>query len=143
MKIVLFVLLSLSVQAQFKKEIPSLTLGLIAGMADGSAEALKWHYDSVDKKLNLNDQYWNPQISYTNKYAGGITANGPRFPGSTTYLVWTTDGYHMLRMVRNMSITGSIIVHPYKKKKWYFYVIDFTTHAIVYNLGFTLTYNSL
>ena len=141
MKILIFILLSFTCQAQFKKHIPSYALTFIGGFADGGAEALKWHYDQVDARLNLNDQYWNPQVSYRNKYAGGITANGAKFPGSTTYLVWTTDGYHMMRMVRNVSITGAIIFHPYQKKKWHKYLIDFVGHMVVYQAGFALSYN--
>ena len=135
---VILLCLALCAQAQFKKEIPSYALTFIGGFADGGAEALKWHYDKVDARLNLNDQYWNPQISYRNKYATGT--NIPKFPGSTTYLVWTTDGYHMLRMVRNVSLTGAIVFHPHKKKKWYKYAIDFVGHMVVYQAGFYLSY---
>jgi hypothetical protein len=141
MRIAFFILLSFTCQAQFKKHIPSLALTFIGGAADGTAEALKWHYDVVDMRFNLNDQYWNPQVSYVNKYAGGITANGPKFPGSTTYFVWTTDGYHMARMVRNASIVGSIVIHPHRKKKWYLYALDFVTQYAAYTAGFTATYN--
>ncbi len=141
MKILVLLLISCVCNAQFRKEIPSLSLTFISGFADGSAESLKWHYDAVDKKFNLNDNYWNPNISWRNKYAGGLSANGPKFMGSTTYLVWTTDGYHMLRAARNLSITTAIVIHPWRKKKWYMYVADGVIHYVVYNAGFYLSYN--
>ncbi len=137
MRVLILVLLSFGASAQ---SVGSVALTFVSGMADGTAEALKWHYDKVDQRYNLNDSYWNPAISYKNKYAGGITANGPKFPGSTTYLVWTTDGYHMARMVRNTSFVGAVVIHPYKKKKWYKYVIEFGTYYAAYTAGFNITY---
>ena len=141
MRILVFILIAITAQAQFRKDIPSLSLGFVAGIADGGAESLKFHYDQVDARFNLNDSYWNPAVSWRNKYSRGLSTMGPKFPGSTTYLVWTTDGYHMLRSVRNMTITGAIVLHPWSKKKWYWYVLELVGHAVVYNLGFTIGYN--
>lgn len=121
-------------------QVISYLLTFTAGMADGGAESLKWHYDVVDAKYNLSDAYWNPKVSYLNKYAGGVSSNGPRFPGSTTYLVWTTDGYHALRAVRNVSIVAAIVIHPKKKKKWWKYVIEGASYYATYNAGFYLSY---
>lgn len=137
MKVLILVLLSFGASAQ---HVRSIALTFVSGMADGTAEALKWHYDRVDQRYNLNDSYWNPAISYKNKYAGGITANGPKFPGSTTYLVWTTDGYHMLRMVRNTSMVATVIIHPYKKKKWWKYVVESAAYYGAYTIGFNISY---
>lgn len=124
-------------------QVVSYLLTFASGMADGGAEALKWRYDRVDMNFNLNDSYWNPQVSYRNKYKGGITANGPKFPGSTTYLVWTTDGYHMLRMVRNTTFIGGVTIRigkGVKRRKWWDYAAEFGGYYMAYTAGFNLVY---
>ena len=137
--IILLLLISLNCFAQ-GQNIASYALVLTSGAADGMAEGVKWHFDKMDKTYNLNDSYWNPDISWRNKYKGGLPANGPKFVGSTTFLVWTTDGYHMARAVRNTSFVGAVVIHPFKKKKWYWYVVDFASYYLTYTVGFNITY---
>jgi hypothetical protein len=46
-----------------------------------------------------NQQYWNPVLSCRNKYKNGNKEEGPKFFGSTTFLVWTTDAWHRYDML--------------------------------------------
>lgn len=67
------------------------------GLADGTNQAIMFHYDDFKRVFpNANDQYWNPQVSWTNKY------NNP-FPGKKSFLVGTTDAYHMTRQIDNFA----------------------------------------
>jgi hypothetical protein len=69
----------------------------LSGMADGTAETLQFHYSYFKAKCpSCNDQYWWPDISWTNKYAASGNLR-PKFLGSTTVFVWTTDAYHLFR----------------------------------------------
>lgn len=38
--------------------------------------------------------WWNPNISWKNKYKNNDPTQGPKFFGSTTFLVWLTDAWH-------------------------------------------------
>lgn len=69
----------------------------VSGAADGLNQNLIWHYHRDFKATfpDANDRYWNPHSSYQNKYKNGDPSQGARFPGSTTYLAWTTDGFHL------------------------------------------------
>lgn len=134
-------LISLS-QIDLKKELPSISTVFLAGMCEGGAETLKFHYYKVKNKYpNLNETYWNPEVSWTNKYKNGDVKQGPRFFGSTTFLVWTTDGYHMLRTSRNIFFITTLTLNKNKdKKKWYDYLIKIGTHTLAYQAGFHTTY---
>jgi hypothetical protein len=69
----------------------------LAGMADGVAETLQFHYGDFKVKCpNCADEYWNPGVSWINKYGASETLR-PKFPGSTTVFVWITDAYHLFR----------------------------------------------
>ena len=79
------------------------SLLLASGMADGLAEASKFHPNGVTEVFG-NPQFWDNSLSWRNKYRNGDPAQGAKFPLSTTVLVWTTDGYHLSRMIRNTTM---------------------------------------
>ena len=144
--LLILLLLPLSIFGQFnlKKELPSLLTAYGAGMCEGGAETLKFHFYKVRQKYpNVNEHYWNPDVSWTNKYKNGDPLYGPKYFGSTTFLAWTTDGYHLLRTQRN-ALFGSTLVLKLslsEKKKWYWYVVDAAAHSLAYQAGFHTTYS--
>ena len=74
-----------------------LAFALIAlgGASYGLKETVTHHYPAFEARFPHADQsWWNPALSWHNKYEGGIPAQGPDFPGSTTVFVFVTDAYH-------------------------------------------------
>jgi len=111
--ILIILLLPVMLQAQIltKKDIAPMACFVVSGMFDGTAETLKWHYDKADK-FGLNDSFWNPEVSWKNKYKNGNPDEGPAFFGSTTFMVGITDGYHLMRTFRNaFAVTAISIIH--------------------------------
>ena len=114
------------------------------GVFDGTAESLKWHYSSFQTRFpKANPNYWNPEISWTNKYKNGNPADGVKYFGSTTFLTFTTDGYHLMRTGRNAAFMTSLVLYRREKKKWYKYVLDAAAHLFAYQVGFHLTYSAV
>ena len=137
----ILLIISLSATAQItRKDIAPIALTFASGVFDGVAESLKWHYTAVDNRLSLNDQYWNPAISWTNKYKDGNPDLGPAFFGSTTFLVGATDGYHLMRTGRNITAMTAIALKFGDKQKWYWYVAEAIIYYLCYQIGFTLSY---
>lgn len=127
-----------------KKELPTLLTAYISGVSDGTAETIKWHYSKFNNVFpNSNKNYWNPEYSWVNKYKDNDYTKGPKYFGSTTFLVWTTDGYHMTRFVKNTMITTTILLHPREKKKFTSYMLDVLIHTSAYHLGFHTTYETI
>lgn len=115
-------------------------------MADGLNQTISFHYSTFKHVFpKANDQYWNPQISWTNKYKNNNPADGPKYFGSTTFLVYTTDGYHMTRFVENVAIGSAIVlrINVYEKRKWWYYVIEGAGYWLVNRAGFVLVYDGL
>ena len=73
-------------------------LMIFSGVAESITETLRWHYDKSVFKYFDNQYYWNPDISWQNKYESTITLK-PKFFLSTSLLVWTTDAYHLFRTI--------------------------------------------
>ncbi|MGZ4091279.1 MAG: hypothetical protein ACXVNO_11205 [Bacteroidia bacterium] len=124
-----------------------------SGMIDGTIESISYHYENGFKRRcpNVNDQFWNPAVSWKNKYKGGNPESGPKFTGSTTAFAFTTDAYHLLRTSKR-TINGLTIAYyaneTYRekvtaKKKWKSVVKDFAILTAIRCAGFHLTYSLL
>ena len=117
------------------------SLLFVSGMADGLAEASKFHPKGVTEVFG-NPQFWDNSLSWRNKYRNGDPAQGAKFPLSTTALAWTTDGYHLSRMIRNSTMIAAITIRLGEPAMvWYQYVIEAVIYYLTYQLGFTITYD--
>lgn len=117
----------------------------LSGALDGVSETLVWHYPQFQATHpGANPGYWNPYISWVNKYKNGDPAQGRAYIGSTTWLAWTTDGYHLSRTTSRFFLFGSITISVFeKKRKWWTYPAEFVAGGIVRSAGFHSTYSLL
>ena len=142
----LFIILALSAHSQIvpkwdiKPLIIKSSLLFVSGFCDGTSEVLKVKYDRFDRVMDLDDQYWDYNISWVNKYKDGKPPD-ERFFGSKTFLVWTTDGYHMMRMVRNCTMITAIVIPIGKKKPLKTYLVEAIVGYCAYTAGFNLAYD--
>ncbi len=127
------------------KTVVHYTASFIAGSLDGFIESLNYHYDSgVKKRLpNINDQFWNPAISWRNKYKNGEPSEGAKFPGSTNFFVFTTDGYHLMRLLHKTTSVSIILSFdtPKGDRKVLKYLLKTVLISASYTLGKTLMYD--
>jgi hypothetical protein len=93
---------------------------------------LQFHYDKPN-------QFWNPDISWVNKYKNGDVSQGMTFRGK--YLVFTTDGWHLMKFGRNMFIMGAIVTNFGEKRKWWVYVVEGVSYWAINRAGFNLVYH--
>lgn len=117
---------------------------LLAGAADGFNQALQFQYSGFKKAFpGANDKFWKPALSGANKYKNGDPSQGARFPGSKTWLVFATDGYHLTRFTEHLFMSGAVAfkIAGHEKKKWYKYVVEAASYWLVNRVGFSLTYN--
>ena len=118
----------------------------LSGAADGLKQALMYQYDGFKKVFpHSNDQFWKPSLSGANKYKNGDPKEGAKFPGSRTWLVFLTDGYHLTRFIDHLFMTGAVTVKisGCEKKKWYAYLLEAAGYWLVNRAGFCVVYNRL
>ena len=122
-------------QSNFKKHIAPGVLVFVSGSAEGVMDHLQFHGDN-------GDQFWDPRVSWKNKYKNRDVSQGMTFRGK--YLVFTTDGWHLMKFGRNITM---FVAFTFKlgepKKKWYLYVAEAAGYWVVNRAGFNLTYNLL
>lgn len=118
-----------------REHIAPAALVFAAGMFEGAMDHLQFHYDG-------NSQFWQPDISWRNKYRNGDPAQGKTFRGK--YLVFTTDGWHLMKFGRNATLfTGLVLRIGEKPKRWWVYGVEILSYWAINRIGFNVTYKLL
>lgn len=82
---------------------------ILAAVCNAVMDILAHKYkQSIFSKWNR--QYWDPSVSHRNKYKNHVISKEPKFFGSTTFLVFLTDGWHLFQFLSNSFIIVSIIL---------------------------------
>lgn len=89
-----------------------LLLIFIAGMSKGVSDTLQFHYPkSVFNTFTNHEQYWNPAISWKNKYKDydqGDTREAFLF--SRSLLVWQTDAWHLVQTIQTLAWALALVL---------------------------------
>lgn len=72
----------------------------ISGASKAVCDTLMFHFEE-SVFFKLDGTWWNPLYSWTNKYRGKLKKNGPAFFGSTTFLAFITDAWHLFDTMRS------------------------------------------
>jgi len=118
------------------------SLVFVAGASKGFNETLTFHWKSFRQRFpNINAKWFNPAISWRNKYKNGDPEAGAKFPLSTSVLVGVTDQYHLNTMINRMAWTSAVILKIGDgKKPLKHYVMDLLYYSFCHQAGFAMTY---
>jgi len=83
-------------------------LFVISGMCEAVMDTLQFHYGSSYFFKLKNKLFWDPSISWRNKYKDGDPTLGSKFLFSKTLLVGLTDGWHFFKLLRTFFMFGGI-----------------------------------
>jgi hypothetical protein len=127
----------------WKEEVlPCLSM-FVAGAFNGVNQDLLFHYHEFENTFpNASRQFWDPSISWRNKYMNGDPSQGEAFPGSSTIFASVTDGYHATVAARNIMLTTTVCLSP-KTKGWKPFVKRTLMYSAFYGLGFEIVYGKL
>lgn len=121
-----------------------LTGGLVfmAGASKGFNETLQFHWKAFRHSFpDVNPKWFNPAVSWKNKYKNGDPDAGARFPLSTSVLVMFTDQYHLNTFINRAAWTSAIIIKVGEgKKPLKHYLFDMLYYTACHQAGFALTY---
>jgi hypothetical protein len=155
MRIILlaFLICALAAQAQEKTEnkqkwkidknkILTGSLVFVSGAAKGFNETLQFNYPIFEKTFPGADKQWfDPKVSWRNKYEGGNPDNGPKFFLSTSLLVMFTDQYHFNNFIHRSALMSALVIKIGEgKKPWKHYVYDLLFYSACYQAGFSALY---
>jgi len=115
----------------------------LAGIFEAIMDTLQFHYSySVFHSLR-NRLFWDPSLSWRNKYKNGDPFDGPKFPGSTTIFVGLTDAWHLFKTLRTLSLFIGIIFIAIPCNSIWLVILWVIVARIIFGLTFTLFYKIL
>lgn len=85
-----------------------ISLVILSGFFDGFMDHFQFRL-TYKHPWNL-DPFFDPEASWMNKYKGLKKENGPAFFGSTTFLVFLTDGWHFFKALKWACLQAAIIL---------------------------------
>ena len=151
--LIVLLLFSLTTQAQVKTDKANkwhldrkkyLTGGFVfvAGASKGFNETLMFHWKAFRHSFpKANPEWFNPNISWRNKYKNGDSEAGAKFPLSTSVLVAFTDQYHLNNFINKAAWTSALVIKIGEKKKPFKqYLWDILYYTACHQAGFALTY---
>jgi hypothetical protein len=125
----------------------SLILIAIAGMCNALYELIFVAYDQSIFK-NLNPLFWNPQVSWKNKWAqpfpqpaedkwyyfGFVPLYKERFPYSSTIFVWITDAWHLFKAIMLTCIMAAIVLYVPIISPFVDFILLYCTFTFVFTI---------
>ena len=125
----------------------SLILIAIAGICNALYEIIFVAYDQSIFR-NLNPLFWNPQISWQNKWAqpfpqpaedkwyyfGFVPLYKERFPYSSTIFVWVTDAWHLFKAIMLTCIMAAIVLYVPMISPFVDFVLLYCTFTFVFTV---------
>ena len=115
---------------------------MFAGLSEAVMDTLQFHYYK-SPFAKYNHQFWNPQLSWKNKYKKGDPSLGPKFPGSTTIFVSLTDGWHLFKLLRNLFLFVGLCLIAIPCLNINYIIIYFISARILYGISFQLLFKEL
>lgn len=118
-------------------------LMLIIGITSGTMDTLAHHF-STSIFAGIDDQFFDPAISWTNKYKNCDPTQGEAFLFASTWLSWITDAWHMAKFMMLNCITliaVSAVIPDGYKIRWYVCILLVLILRGAFQIGFTLFYD--
>jgi len=124
----------------YRPRIAPIGLALASGLAYGIHETVVHHPDRIPESWDR--QWWDASRSWTNKYKAGDPAQGEKFPGSTTVLVWATDAKHAFGTAHRLTMfaSGVTLTIGEKRPTWH-YIADAALSFAAFGIGFHSMYS--
>lgn len=108
-------------------------LFVIYGIMNSISDTLLFHYTTSRLYEPTKDKtFWNPVESYKNKYKDGDKEKGPKFFGSTTFLVVITDALHLIRALQVLVL----LIATYTSSSFFIAITGLTLAKIVFEICF-------
>lgn len=84
---------------------------VFAGFWNSVMDVLKTRYNTSIFASWKNQTWLKPSLSWRNKWKDGDKSQGERFFGSSTFLVWITDFWHLAKMLMLVGIGFAIVMY--------------------------------
>jgi len=116
---------------------------VFAGLSEGIMDTLQFHYSNSNFYHLKNKTFWDPEISWRNKYKNGDPTEGPKFLFSTNLFVGLTDGWHLFKLLRTFFIFAGIFFIFMNCESTFNCLVDVIISRVLFGVSFSLSYDYL
>jgi hypothetical protein len=116
--------------------ILSIILFLLSAVFEAVMDFLQFRYTK-------RNQFWNPQLSWMNKWDFSTVPRKERFPLSSTVLVFLTDGWHLMKWCRNRCIDGIVFIVAFGLFNWWASLLITIAIRVSYGIIFEFIFRKL
>lgn len=118
---------------------------IISTISKSIMDKLQFHYTGSIFLKFTHRKWWNPSNSWKNKYKNGKKEDGPKFFGSTTFLVFLTDAWHFFQSIFLTSLQLSILfaINIGLPFQWWYWFLGLLIIKILYGGIFELFFNKV
>ena len=117
----------------------SILLMIFAGFWNSVMDVLKTRYNTSIFASWKHQNWLKPSLSWRNKWKNGDQSQGERFFGSSTFLVWITDFWHLAKMLMLVGIGFSIVMYQPIVAWW----IDWFILYCAFTIPFEIFYSKI
>lgn len=121
-------------------------LVVLAGIFKAVMDKLQFHWHRSVFALNpvrYNPLFWNPTLSWENKYKIGTNYKVEKFKFSTTLLVFLTDAWHLAQMSMTLLLFVGISMIGYSSDSFLELLLFVSLARILYGVTFELSFKHL
>lgn len=116
----------------------TIVLLFISGIFEGVMDTLQFHWTHFRARHEkAKSFFWSPTLSWKNKYKNGNSECGEKFFGSTTIFVGFTDGWHMMKLLKNICLFAGIF---FCFEAWWVAPAAYAANRIGFNLVYKFIY---
>lgn len=130
-------------------KILSILFFILAAICNALMNTIQFHWSKFRWKDKVDVIWWDPRISWCNKYIDGDINKGLRYKSWLGWVSNFTDAWHFLKMIMILCFALSVILFPYSFKICVFEneVLNIglwlIIYGIVWNVPFNYCYNTL
>jgi len=117
----------------------SIIFMVFAGIWNAVMDVLKTRYNTSIFSKWKNQTWLKPSLSWRNKWKDGDRSKGEKFFGSSTFLVWLTDFWHLAKMLMLVGISFGIVFYQPIVAWW----IDWFILYCAFTVPFEIFYSKI
>ena len=115
----------------------SIILLIFAGFCNAVMDVLKTRYNSSIFASWKHQNWLKPSLSWPNKWKKGDRSKGERFFGSSTFLVWLTDFWHLAKFFMLLGISFAIVFYSPIFAWWIDWFILYCSFTVPFELFYS------
>lgn len=122
---------------------------MLAAVCNALMDSLQFHWYKFRWNNVLNPQFWNPAISWKNKYIDGDSKKGLKYKGALGFMSNFLDAWHLFKMIMIFCFSFTVLFFPYAFKFCVFHsnilngALWLAILGVCWNAPFNLFFNKI